>query len=55
VGKHGKLIAHPQYATLYERIVHAFYRQHNLPHDPEKALQGLPLLAQYQPSLESLT
>jgi predicted esterase len=48
-GGHGSLISGPE-SERYLAITHAFYRQHNLPHDNAYAQKGSSLLWQCQPT-----
>jgi alpha-beta hydrolase superfamily lysophospholipase len=49
-GSHGKLMA-GSCAQIYQDTVHAFYKKYDIPHNPEYALRGEPLLAETQPSV----
>lgn len=54
-GHHAKLINHQRFGFMYQQITHAFYCRHGLPHDPQLALLGAPLLANLcQPDHQSL-
>ena len=45
-GKHAKLINHNAKGSAYRHVAHAFYQKFALPHDPEWAQLGIPLLQQ---------
>lgn len=51
-GKHAKLINHNRHGSLYRQVTHAFYQKFNLPHDPQVAQLGAPMLQ--QPTHEDL-
>jgi len=53
-GAHAKLINHPTIGPLYQRVVHAFYKEYHFPHDPNIARAGKALLYECQPSLQEL-
>lgn len=52
-GDHGKLITGPQ-GELIQNVTHAFYKKHNLPHDPIFAQRGEAALKNCQPSLQEM-
>ncbi|HZW61409.1 MAG TPA: hypothetical protein VFF04_04230 [Candidatus Babeliales bacterium] len=46
-GKHAHLLAGLD-GNIYQRTAHAFYREYNIPHDPQLANEGHPILAKCQ-------
>jgi pimeloyl-ACP methyl ester carboxylesterase len=52
-GIHGKLMR-SKYASLYQNVVHAFFRYYNLPHDPIYAHDGFSHFNTCQPTLQHI-
>ena len=50
-GRHAHLLQESAEREDYINAVHAFYQQHDLPHDNERASKGLDLLKKNQPNL----
>jgi len=48
------MISHDDDRTLYETVVHAFYKHYNLPHNSAKAAQGYNAFLATQPSAQEL-
>jgi hypothetical protein len=49
-GRHAKILSGPD-GKKYQRVVHAFYKKHNLPHNPSIAAKGEKYLRKCQPHL----
>jgi hypothetical protein len=47
-GRHAQILQGPD-GEIYQDVVNAFYKKYNLPHSPESAAKGEPLLALCQP------